>query len=395
MNREKSILSEVTITRKGAERVESGHLWIYRSDLVEATARHLEGGEIVWVRGQRGRLLGSAFYSSKSQIALRMLTWGESRPDRALLRLRLLAAARLRQDVAKDAVAYRLVHGEGDLLPALVVDKYGDYLVMQLLSQGTDRLKNLWVELLEELYSPKAIVERSDVGVRQLEGLPERAEVVRGELPVELTVELNGIRFGADLLRGQKTGLFLDQRENYAAAMRYAHGRALDCFTFAGGFALHMARRASHVTALDISSAAVELAKRNAKLNGVENISFETVNVFDKLKALDEAGEVFDTIVLDPPAFAKNKAAVEGALRGYKEINLRAMKMLRPGGVLVTCTCSYNVSEADFLTVLRSAASDAGRSLQLLEKRQQSRDHPVLLQMPETYYLKCMVIRTL
>lgn len=394
MNKEKDILSEVAITRKGVERVESGHLWIYRSDLIEATARNLKGGEIVRVSGQR-RVLGSAFYSSKSQIALRMLAWGESLPDRNLFRSRLLAATSLRQSVAAEATAYRLVHGEGDLLPSLVVDKYGDYLVFQLLSQGTERLKSLWVELLEELYSPRAIVERSDVRIRELEGLDQRAEVVKGELPAGLTVEMNGFRFEVDLMYGQKTGLFLDQRENYAVAMRYARGRALDCFTFAGGFAMHMARCAESVTALDISRPAIELAERNARLNGLENLKFETVNVFDRLKSMDEAGEVFDTIVLDPPAFAKNKAAVESALRGYKEINLRAIKLLRPGGTLITCTCSYNVSEADFLNVLRSAAADARRPIQLLEKRQQSRDHPVLVHMPETYYLKCMVIRVL
>jgi 23S rRNA (cytosine1962-C5)-methyltransferase len=391
-------MSEVKITRKGLQRLETGHLWIYRSDLIPDSVkqgREPAPGSIVRVLGPKGERLGKAFYSSQSQIALRMVSDVDRNIDRDFWRARLKAAAALRERVVKDAEACRFVHGEGDLIPSLIIDRYRDCFVIQMLSQGTDALRATWVELLEELFHPPAIVERDDVRVRALEGLPEQVTVLSGKIPDELIVEQNGVKFSVDLLSGQKTGLFLDQRENHHAAAGYARGRALDCFTFAGAFALHMARNAESVLALDISEAALDQARRNAALNNAGNIRFEAANIFDQLKTFDEQREEFDTIVLDPPAFAKNRSAIEAAIRGYKEINLRAMKLLRPDGILITCSCSFNISEELFLGILQSAASDSGRRLQLLEKRMQSRDHPILLSMPETYYLKCMVLRIL
>jgi 23S rRNA (cytosine1962-C5)-methyltransferase len=300
-----------------------------------------------------------------------------------------------------DTDAYRLVHAEGDCLPGLIIDRYGDSFSIQTLTRGMEALKSMWVELLKEEFQPRLIIERNDAKVRQLEGLPminsllyeaERSNDSPAP-PAEFTITENGIKFWVDLMEGQKTGAFLDQRENRAAAMRYAGGRGLDCFSFHGSFALHIAKTCQHVTALDISAPVIERARRNADLNGLTNVQFLEANVFDRLRDYDDAGERYDTIVLDPPAFAKNRGAVEAALRGYKEINLRALKLLNPGGVLITCSCSYHVTENMFLNVLADAANDAGRTLQIIEKRSQSRDHPILLTVPETGYLKCVILR--
>jgi 23S rRNA (cytosine1962-C5)-methyltransferase len=385
--------AQVTITRRGAERARGGHLWIYRSDVRDAG--EAEGGAVVRVRDERGRAVGQALYSSRSEIALRLLTTREETIDRDWWRARLRAAAARREGVEREAGAYRLVYSEGDLLPSLIVDKYGDVLVLQTLSQGTDALKNLFTELLVEEFAPRSIVERNDVRVRGLEGLPLQAGVLHGGEPGELEVEQHGVRFRVAPLGGQKTGAFLDQRENHLAARAYARGRALDCFTFNGGFALSIAGVCESVLGLDISAEAVAASRRNAELNGASNVEFREANVFDALHALESAGERFDTIVLDPPAFAKNRASVEAAARGYKEINLRALKMLAPGGHLVTCTCSYHMTEPLFLEVLADAARDAHRRVQLVERRTQARDHPVLLGVPETLYLKCVVARVL
>jgi 23S rRNA (cytosine1962-C5)-methyltransferase len=295
--------------------------------------------------------------------------------------------------VVKDATAYRLVYGESDLLPSLIIDRFNDSFVIQTLSQGMDRLKQTWVDLLVERYSPRAVIERNEARVRELEDLPRAAGVLYGEDPGEIIIEEGGARFVVNLLEGQKTGAFLDQRENRIASESYARGRALDCFTFHGGFAIHLARRAESVVAVDISGQAIEIARRNVELNAASNVRLAEANVFDFLRDLEQAGEQFDVINLDPPAFAKNRNAIEGAMRGYKEINLRAMKLLSPGGTLITSTCSYHMSEEMFLNVLADAASDARRAAQVLEKRMQSRDHPVLVSMPETYYLKCMILR--
>jgi 23S rRNA (cytosine1962-C5)-methyltransferase len=381
----------VVVNKRASERCRARHLWIYRSDITDTSGA--QPGEIVRVSDNRKTALGWALYSSSSQIALRFISYEECKIDREFWLSRLLAAEQLRQRVVANASAYRLVYGESDLLPSLIIDRYNDCLSIQTLSQGMDALKQMWIELLVERYNPRAIVERNEARVRQLEGLPQIAGLVYGEDPGDVVIEESGVRFQVNLTDGQKTGAFLDQRENRTSSAAYAVGRALDCFTFQGGFALHMARSADRVIAVDSSSAALEQGKRNADLNGAGNIEFFEANVFDWLREMDQSGERFDIINLDPPAFAKNRGSVEGAKRGYKEINLRAMKMLAKGGTLITSTCSYHMGEEDFLNVLADAGSDAGRSFQIVEKRMQSRDHPVLLSMPETYYLKCLILR--
>jgi 23S rRNA (cytosine1962-C5)-methyltransferase len=381
------------ITQRGAERARAGHLWIYRSDV--SNAEEIAGGTIVGVRDERGRFVGQALYSSRSEISLRLLTLNDEQIDREWWRTRLRAAARRREGIAPDANAYRLVYSEGDLLPSLIVDVYDDVLVLQTLSQATDALKEMLVELLVEEHSPRAIIERNDVRVRELEGLEMRAGVVYGDAPGEIEILQHGVRFLVQPLGGQKTGSFLDQRENRLAARKLAQGRALDCFTFNGAFALHLAPACESVLGFDISADAIKAAQRNAELNDARNVEFREANVFDALREMEAAGERFDTIVLDPPAFAKNRASVRPAKRGYKEINLRALKLLNAGGVLVTCTCSYHMSEQMFLEIIADAARDARRRVQLVEKRMQSSDHPILFGMPETHYLKCVIARVL
>jgi len=383
--------AQVTITRRGAERARGGHLWIYRSDVRDA--EEAQAGSVVRVRDERGRQVGQAFYSSRSEIALRLLTTRDETIDRDWWRARLRAAAARREGIEREAGAYRLVYSEGDLLPSLIVDRYGDVLVLQTLSQGTDALKSLFTELLVEEFAPRSVVERNDVRVRSLEGLPSQAGVLYGEEPGALEVAQHGVRFRVAPLGGQKTGAFLDQRENHSAARRFARGRALDCFTFNGGFALSIASVCESVLGLDVSPEAVAAARRNAGLNDASNVEFREANVFDALHEMESAGERFDIIVLDPPAFAKNRASVRAAARGYKEINLRALKMLSPGGHLITCTCSYHMTEPLFLELLAEAARDARRRVQVVERRTQSHDHPILLGVPETLYLKCVVLR--
>ena len=382
----------VTISHRAEERLRFGHLWVYRSDVVQAEAA---AGDTVRVVGARGRTVGRAFYSDRSQITLRMLTRGEEPAGLPLLRRRLETAIAFREKLDIDATAFRLVHGEGDLLPSLIVDRYGEYLVVQALSQAVDRLLPDMVSLLVDLVTPAGILARNDVKVRGLEGLDARVDVLHGTVPETIEVHEGGTTYDVDPWKGQKTGLFLDQRENRAAAALYARGRLLDCFSYNGGFALAMASRSSAITAVDISDEAVARIRQNAARNGVTHLDARAAYVFDELRRLERAGERFDTIVLDPPAFAKNKAAVERAIAGYREINLRALKLLPPGGVLVTCSCSYNVDEAMFGQVVFEAAADAGARVTVMEKRMQGRDHPVLLGVPETYYLKCFILRRL
>jgi 23S rRNA (cytosine1962-C5)-methyltransferase len=383
----------VIITQRGAERARAGHLWIYRSDVRDA--KDIEGGSVVSVRDERGRFVGQALYSDRSEISLRLLTQQDETIDRQWWRTRLHAAARRRERIKPEASAYRLIYSEGDLLPSLIVDVYDDVLVLQTLSQGAEALKNLFVELLVEEHNPRAIIERNDVRVRVLEGLEMSVGVLYGEAPDKLEIMQHGVRFLIQPLGGQKTGSFLDQRENRLAARRLARGRALDCFTFNGAFALHLATACESVLGLDISPDAIESARHNAELNGARNVEFQEANVFDALREMEAAGERFDAIVLDPPAFAKNRASVKAAARGYKEINLRALKLLNTGGLLITCTCSYHMSEQTFLEIIADAARDARRRVQLVEKRMQASDHPILFGMPETYYLKCVIARVL
>lgn len=347
------------------------------------------------VNAARGRFLAKALYSDKSQIALRVLTQHDVPIDRGFWRNRLQQAIAFRQRLNIDASAYRLVHGEGDLLPSLVVDRYGDYLILQALSQGTDRLQSDFVEILTELLQPAGILARNDPRVRLLEGLEQLVDVVQGEVPDRIAVREGHIEYDVDLRKGQKTGAFLDQRENRSAAAQYVRGRVLDCFSYAGGFALQLAAGASEVTALDISEDATAMVARNASRNRLTNVNVRTTNVFDELRALERVGEKFDAVILDPPAFAKSKDAIPKALSGYKEINLRALKLLTPGGFLITCSCSYHVNEASFAEIVFDAALDAHVEVSVVEKRMQSRDHPVVLGMPETYYLKCFILRKL
>jgi 23S rRNA (cytosine1962-C5)-methyltransferase len=382
----------VTISARGEERLRSGHPWIYRSDVKAADA---SAGDRVIVQSARGgKPLGAAFFSDRSQIALRLLTRGESPADDALIRRRIEDAVAFRRTLAIDATAYRLIHGEADLLPSIVVDRYGDYLVAQTLSQGADRVLPLVTETLQNLLQPKGVLARNDPRTRLLEGLEQKVEVVAGNVPETIEVIENDVRYEVDVRRGQKTGLFLDQRENRAAAKLYAHGRLLDGFTYNGGFALTLAPTCTETIAYDVSEDAIERVRKNAAANGL-SIDARVGNVFDELRGLERLGERFDTIVLDPPAFAKNKAAVANARAGYKEINLRALKLLNHGGILVTCSCSYNISEALFAEIVYEAAVDAMANVTVVEKRMQGRDHPVLLGVPETYYLKCFVLRKL
>jgi 23S rRNA (cytosine1962-C5)-methyltransferase len=371
--------------------VRARHCWVYRSDVTDPASAG--SGEIVLVKDHRGAAIGRALYSTRSQIALRFISFDDREIDRRFWEARLAAAEHLRSEVVSDTTAFRLVYGESDLLPSLIIDRFDDCFVIQTLSQGMDALKKMWVEILVERYGPRAIVERNEARVRDLEGLARVSGLVYGADPGEVLIEEGGVLARVNLLEGQKTGAFLDQRENRIAARGYGRGRALDCFTFHGGFALHLARRAERVVAVDVSGAAIAQARRNAELNRASNIEFLEANVFDLLREMEMAAERFDVINLDPPAFAKNRASVESAARGYKEINLRAMKMLNPGGTLITSTCSYHMGEESFLNVLADAAADAGRSARIIEKRAQSRDHPVLLSMPETYYLKCIILR--
>jgi 23S rRNA (cytosine1962-C5)-methyltransferase len=384
-------LPVVRISRRGADRLRNGHVWVYRSDI--ASADGVSPGALVGVVNERGRFLGSALYSSASQIAIRMLSGNSVADLPELLRERLAAAVAYRERVVRDSDAYRVVFSEADSLPGLIVDRYNDVVSFQVLTQAmdTESVREVVVSWLEEHLQPAAIVERVDPRVREAEQLPAREPaLVRGEKTTTVFA-MNGIRFHYAALEGQKTGAFLDQRENYLAAAQYARGEALDVFCYQGGFALHLAPHCSTVTAVDSSRPALEVADRNAALNGRE-IDWIEANAFDLLKDYTAAGRQYDTIVLDPPAFAKSKRNLETALRGYKELNLRALKMLRPGGVLVSCSCSYHVSEADFAQMLAEAASDTHRQLRLLERRGQAKDHPVIISIPETSYLKCFIL---
>jgi 23S rRNA (cytosine1962-C5)-methyltransferase len=383
-------MPSVVVSARGEQRVRAGHPWIYRADVVQAGA---SGGDIVQVIAPRRRTIGYALFSDRSQISLRMLTHGTTPADEALIRARLEGAIAFRASLHVDGTAYRLVHAEADLLPSLIVDRYGDYLVVQTLSQGMDRLLPVVAQLLTEMLQPAGILARNDSRVRELEGLAREVFVIHGDVPDLVVVREGPVEYEADLYKGQKTGLFLDQRENREAAARYATGRLLDCFSYNGGFALHLARQCAEVEALELSAGAVSRIRANAVRNGVPHVQAREANVFDELRRLERAGARYDTIVLDPPAFAKNKAAVPHALAGYKEINLRAMRLLVRGGYLVTCSCSHHVDEHLFAEVIREASIDSRAPMTVVEKRMQGRDHPVLVGVPETYYLKCLVLR--
>jgi 23S rRNA (cytosine1962-C5)-methyltransferase len=393
-------LPKIKISPRGAARLKAGHVWVYRSDVLSADG--VAPGSLVAVTDQRGKPLGTALYSSSSQIAIRLVSHEPVADFPALLRQRIAAALAYREHVVRDTDAYRIVFSEADFLPGLIVDRYDDIVSLQILTQAMDAdpVRQALISELSERLHPASIVERVDPRVRELESLPPRESgLLQGDKHSTL-VTMNGVQFHFDALAGQKTGAFLDQRENYAAAAAYAHGDALDVFCYQGGFALHFAPRCSSVTAVDSSRPALEIADQNATLNRRDlnqagkvepEIEWIEANAFDLLKDYAASNRRYDTIVLDPPAFAKTKGNLDAALRGYKELNLRALKMLRPGGVLVTCSCSYHVSSANFLEMLASAALDAHRSLRVIEVRGQAKDHPILLSVPETSYLKCVI----
>jgi 23S rRNA (cytosine1962-C5)-methyltransferase len=385
-----SSLPAVKVSRRGATRLKDGHVWVYRSDVISAAG--VAPGAMVGVTDDRGKPLGTALYSSASQIAIRMIS---SRPVAdlpSLLAERIAAAIAYRERVVENTDAYRVIFSEADFLPGLIVDRYNDVISLQILTQAMDQesVRAGIVSGLKKL-KPAGIVERVDPRIRELEQLPARESGLIGGNKSSTEFAMNGVRFRYDGLHGQKTGAFLDQRENYAAAARYASGTALDVFCYQGGFGLHLAEHCSSVTGVDSSREALEVAEENAKLNGRE-IEWMEANAFDLLRDYATVGKHYDTIVLDPPAFAKSKQNLDTALRGYKELNLRALKMLPPGGTLITCSCSYHVSGAAFLEVVSEAGRDAHRSLRLLESRVQAKDHPILLGVPETGYLRCLIL---
>jgi len=388
-------LPKIKLSPRGAGRLKTGHVWVYRSDLVAADG--IEPGALVTVVDPRGKPLGTALYSSSSQIAIRLISREPVADFPALLRQRVADAIAYRERFVRDTNAYRVIFSEADFLPGLIVDRYNDVLSMQVLTQAMDAsfVRETVISELVQRLRPAALAERVDPRVRELEQLPPRASALLYGEKTSATFTMNAVQFHFDALEGQKTGAFLDQRENYAAAAEYAHGEALDVFCYQGGFALHLAPRCSQVTGVDSSRPALEVADQNAALNrkllGGNEIDWIEANAFDLLKDYSAANRRCDTIVLDPPAFAKTKRDLDAALRGYKELNLRALKMLRPGGILVTCSCSYHVGQADFLEMLGGAALDAHRTLRLLEVRGQAKDHPVLLNVPETSYLKCVI----
>jgi 23S rRNA (cytosine1962-C5)-methyltransferase len=392
-HRHTGVLHTVRINRKGANRIASGHPWIFSSDLLDRG--EAQAGEAVVVVEPSGAALGTAHYSDASQISLRMLSARPETIDRAFFLRRIAEAEAYRKRVVSDTEAYRLVHGEGDQLPGLVIDRYGDYFTIQTLDQGMDRAKTEIVSVLEELFSPLGIVERKDVAVRKREALPLQTGVVAGSVPDIVPIKMNDLALHADLLHGQKTGIFLDQRENYVAAAKYARGRALDCFTSTGGFALHLAAKCESVEAVDSSEAALAVARSNYQTNPIGTINFREADVFELLAGHASAHRRFDIVVLDPPAFAKSRQNLEPAMRGYREINRRGLELLGAGGILVTCSCSHHLSEAALLEIVASASLDTGRKLRVIERRMQAQDHPVLLTVPETLYLKCLILEVI
>ncbi len=381
-------LPEARVSQKGADRWLIGHPWIYRSDLLGEP----EVAGVCRVLDRKGKHLGMALYSPRSEIRLRLLTADDTTIDAAWWRERLRAA--LARRAAIDATAWRLVHGEGDALPSLVVDRYDRWLVVQLLSAGLETMRETIFDALMELCQPEGILVRHDAAVRRREGLTEEISAVRGTVPESIEVREGSVRYLAAPWRGQKTGAFLDQRPNrlLAGTLAVPGGQALDCFAYHGSFALHLATRAGHVTALDTSGEALARGAENARLNQRDNISWLETDAFEQLRQWDRERRRFDTIVVDPPAFAKSKATAPEALRGYKEINLRAMRLLAPGGSLLTASCSFHVRRSEFLAMLESAAQDSGRRLTLVQLLGQGIDHPEILTIPETGYLKGAVL---
>ncbi|MGD8400617.1 MAG: class I SAM-dependent rRNA methyltransferase [Bacillota bacterium] len=382
------------ILRAGRDkRVRAGHTWVYQGE-IGVIGLDVKSGDLVEVLDNRGRFMGVGYYSQASQIAVRFLSRERETIDAAFFRRRLQQALAYRRRVKSEASCYRLIYGEGDLLPGLVVDRFEDYLVVQFLTVGMEVNRELLLKLIVEMAQPAGIIERSDQPARKLEDLPERAGLIYGACPENLVIRDNGLQFHVNLLEGQKTGYFLDQSANRRVAAAFAPGRrVLDCFCHVGSFAIHAATAgARSVLGVDISDAAIAQATQNATLNGVNAIcQFKTANAFDFLREQTALKNSYDMVILDPPAFTKSKHTVESAIRGYKEINLRGLKLLPPGGILVTCSCSHHMSAELFWEAVTAAAVDVKKQIRLLERRTQDLDHPIVAGIPETEYLKCLI----
>ena len=381
--------------RKGAQhRLENGHPWMFQTE-VDRIEGDFEPGDIVDILNHRNRFIGRGYINPRSQIIVRILTRQQEAINRAFFEKRIAAAWKHRQRFVDDPNYCRLIFGEADFLPALIVDKFGDYLVIQTLALGIDVHKETIVSILDEMFQPAGIYERNDVPVRKLEGLDMRKGFLKGQFPTLIKVEENGFPFYADIENGQKTGFFYDQQENRRLLKPFAAGaEVLDCFCHTGSFAIHAARYgAKSVRAIDISDLAVDVARQNAELNGVADIcQFEVANAFDVLRTLTEEKRQYDVVILDPPAFTKSRGAIEGAARGYKEINLRGLKLIRPGGFLITCSCSYHMDRELFKAIVVDAAKDARRVIREIDYRTQAKDHPILPAAPETHYLKFLAL---
>lgn len=384
----------VRVNRRAVERVRSGHPWIFSSDVIDRGSA--QAGDAVRVVDPKGHNVGTGHFSSTSQITIRLLSAHIEAIDEQFLLKRIRAAQEFRRRIVTDSNAYRLVHAEGDLLPGLIVDWYAGSVVVQLLNQGMDRMSAAVVNALTSIEGVAGIIARNDVAVREKENLPQEVKILFGAIPERVPIQMNGLVMHANLLAGQKTGVFLDQRENYIAVRRYARGgRVLDCFTATGGFALHLASVCESVEAVDSSATMLADAAANATANNLANINFQKADVLEYLPSLISSHRSFDIVVIDPPAFTKSRSGLEGAVRGYKEINLRALRLLHRGGILVSCSCSHHMSEAHLLEVIAAAALDCGKQLRVLERRTQAQDHPILLTVPETHYLKCLIFEVI
>jgi len=383
-------MGRLVLTPKGLSWFQKGHPWIFRNDL--DSIRDVAPGSIVTLEKKNGDFLAQGFYSDRSKISFRLISRHKEAIDSNYWKDRILQALRYRQAVVEQTNAYRLIYGESDGIPSLIVDRYADHLVFQTLSQGTEKLLSVFTNIFSELFKPSSLILRNDLAVRELEGLPQEKKIILGECPRKVPVFEGPVHYLADLWNGQKTGSYLDQRENRLLASRLLRGKVLDAFSYHGLFALHAAPNASRVVGVDSSQEAVERARENALLNGLTNTEFRKGNVFDLLKTEADKGQRYDAIILDPPAFAKSKENVSGAIRGYKELNLRAIRLLNQGGILVTSSCSYNLSESKFIDILRECERDSGATMRIIERRGQSADHPVLISFPESFYLKCLFL---
>lgn len=390
-------MGKIKLKRGEEKRIKAGHLWIFNNE-IEKVADLEENGEIVEVVDHKGNFVARGYYNKHSLISVRILTDDVNQEiDKIFLKERIDRAYQYRKNIYPQLSAYRVVYSEGDLLPGLIVDKYGDFLSVQILTLGMERLKTSILDALEEIFKPEGIILKNDSAFREIEGLKKEITIVKGNFDAPVIIEENGLKFYVDLLKGQKTGFFLDQRENRNwAAFLSKNRKVLDCFCYTGGFALAAAKGGvKEVVGVDESESAIQLAEQNAQLNYFSNITFQKQEVFNFLRKLNSAGEKFDMVILDPPAFVKSKEKLKEGIKGYKEINLQSMKLLNAGGILISCSCSYQLWKEDFLNTIKSAAIDSGKNFRLVKELTQAADHPVLLSMPETQYLKGVILEVL